>query len=248
MLTTPFFTKLQSSAFLRESFAPVIMVSLLFHGIFFAGIILLTKALYKSKEFERPYTFELIRLSEVFTMPVQPAAATPVQRPKSGRKKTVASAPAAATPQQIPEKSPVPSETKTASPAQQVPSPPVVASASVSSPAPGPPGPAVDSSVSTDRVYDAAAVDEPPVLQKRVDPFYPEFVKDQGISGTVKAQVVIDRNGSVIEINVQSSPHELLTDEVYKAVSRWKYKPAKFKGVAVKVRTRDVRIEFQLTD
>jgi len=48
-----------------------------------------------------------------------------------------------------------------------------------------------------------------------------------------------------MEVKILSSPHELLTNEVMKAVSRWKYKPGRFKGIAVKVRNRPIEIGIQ---
>ncbi len=94
-------------------------------------------------------------------------------------------------------------------------------------------------------IYDKDSVDEKPVPIKKIQPFYPEFVKDQGISGIVKTSLVIDQNGKVSDINVISSPNEALSDEVRKAIARWEYKPGRIKGVPVKVQTT-VEISFQL--
>jgi TonB family protein len=251
MAIQPVFAKSAGRDLLRESFAPVFIFSMVFHGLFFAGIILMTKALYKSREFERPYTFELIRLSQVFATPAQPVA-LPAQKSGALAKKAGAPSPVAAAlaapMAHVPENRPVMEETRKPVTSQQPPSAPAAASASAPSSATGARDLAPDLTVSADKVFEGAAVDEPPVRLKTVDPFYPEFVKDQGISGVVRAQVIIDQNGNVMEIKILSSPHELLSDEVYKAVSRWKYRPARFKGVPVKVINRDVRIEFKLTE
>lgn len=248
MMMQPVYARFTARDLRRELFVPVLIFSLIFHGIFFAGIILMTKALYKSKEFERPYTFELIRLSQVLAAPAQ-AAATPAPKTRASAKRAIAPTPVPA-PLSAPvqENKPVLEETKNAPPTQLPPSVPAAASSSVSSPGTGPPGPASDVTFPADKVFEGTMVDEPPVRLKTVDPFYPEFVKDQGISGVIKAQVIIDQNGNVMEIKILSSPHELLSDEVYKAVSRWKYRPARFKGVPVRVINRDVRIEFKLTE
>jgi protein TonB len=242
-MTVPFINKLSQNAFSQDSFTPVIICSLLVHALFFAGVIFTGKFLYKSNEFERPYTFELIKLEQVFEVPSQPKLAA-APRLKSATPKAATPAPAAARPEPVAETNPMPSEQKNATPA------PAEAPAAPAQQASSGTGQATDAPVSIDldKVYEAGMVDEAPVLQKKTEPFYPEFVKDQGISGTVKAQVIIDRNGTVIDIKILSSPSALLSDEVYKAVSRWKYKPGKFKGVAVKVKNRDVEIEFKLTD
>jgi protein TonB len=143
------------------------------------------------------------------------------------------------------EKNPVPSETKTAAPvaeptsAPQVPAMPSnIGSSSTKAEAGALP--------STDQVYEAGMVDQQPTVAKKIEPFYPEFVKDQGIAGIVRAQVTIDEKGNVMEVKILSSPHELLSDEVTKALGRWKYNPGKFKGVAVKVKNRPIEIEFKL--
>ncbi|HMD67365.1 MAG TPA: TonB family protein [Chitinivibrionales bacterium] len=234
------FQKPEASFLGRESFVPVVVYSFLCHIVLIAGMMLVTRAIYRSHDYERPPTFELVKLQQIFEIPPEPKqAAAPKLHMASA--KPVPVRPAVAEPQPLPveEKNPVPSEQKTEPPAQ----PPSAAS----QPAPGgPPGPPTSAPVSTDNVYEAGMVDEPPVVSKKVEPFYPEFVKDQGISGIVRAQVTIDEKGTVMEIKILSSPHELLTDEVMKAVRRWQYKPGKFKGVAVKVRNRPIEIEFRL--
>lgn len=224
----------------RESFAPVVLYSLLCHIALIAGIMLVTRAIYRSQNYERPPTFELVKLQQTFEIPPEPKQAA---APKllTASPKPIPAQPAVAQPQLAPveEKNPVPSEQKTSEPAQPQPQAPLAAPG-------GPPGPPTEAPVSTDNVYEAGMVDEAPVPSKKVEPFYPEFVRDQGITGVVRAQVTVDEKGNVMEVKILSSPHELLTDEVMKAVSRWKYKPGKFKGVAVKVRNRPIEIEFRL--
>jgi periplasmic protein TonB len=248
MMPVSITTKPTPGDFLRESFTPVLIVSLLFHTLLFSGIVILTKALYESKEFQRPYTFELIRLSspDVFESPVHPGP-TAAPQMKSARQKAIVP-PAVILPQQpVADKNIVPGEKKAdaAVLAETTPAAgPTVEAVQTASK-----GQAVDAPVAIDKVYETGMVDEPPVpLKGNQKPFYPEFVKDQEISGTVTAQIVIDETGKVIEIKILSSPHELLSDEVTKAISRWKYKPGKIKGVAVKVKDRNVRVDFQLTD
>jgi protein TonB len=226
--------------FLRESFAPVLVVSLFCHVLFLAGIVGLTKAVYKSREYERPRTFDLVKLSQIFEVPPEPKMAA-LPKLKTAAARTVAPAPAASPPKAAPveETKLVPSEQKTAAQAEPRPQPATAEPQVVIQGAP-------DAQVSTDKVYEEGMVDEPPVAIKKPQAFYPPFVEDQGIQGIVRAQVTIDEKGNVIEIKILSSPHELLTDEVMKAVSRWKYKPGKFKGVAVKVKNRPIEIQFKL--
>jgi periplasmic protein TonB len=233
------FPKISGNGVLRESFAPVIIISLLCHALFFTGIIFLSKAIYKSKEFDRPHTFDLIKLSQIFEAPVNPSQAA-LPKLKTTRPKTAAPAPAMAQPAPVAEQSPVPSEQKTVAPAAaEAPAAPQAAT--------GATGPATGAPVSTDNVYEEGTVDELPVLIKSTKPFFPEFVREEGISGFVKGWVVIDKDGTILQVTITSSPHELLADEVRKSVGRWKYKPAKYKGVPVKMK-KAFEIKFDLEE
>ena len=233
------FPKIYENGILRESFAPVIIISLLCHALFFSGIIFLSRAIYKSKEFDRPHTFDLIKLSQVFEAPAEPSQAA-LPKLKATRPKTASPTPAVAQPAPVAEQNPVPSEQKTAAPPQaEAPSAPQAAV--------GAPGPATGAPVSTDAVYEEGTVDELPVLIKSTKPFFPEFVREEGISGVVKGWVVIDKDGTILQVKVTSSPHELLTDEVNKSVGRWKYKPAKYKGVPVKMK-KGFEIKFDIEE
>jgi len=232
---------LRKHGFQPESFGPVLVYSLAFHALFFAGIVLMTKALYKSHEFERPSTFELVKLSQIFETPGRPASPS-APKPRRARTLSPASAPPVAAPQPVAERNPSPVEKKKTDA-------PVMENSALAPQTPAAPtGPSPDDVALIDKVYDAGMVDEQPVPIKKTDPFYPEFVKDQGISGMVKAQIIIDQNGNVVDVKILSSPHDLLSDEVVKAVGKWKYRPGKFKGVAVRVKKRDVEVLFQLTD
>jgi outer membrane biosynthesis protein TonB len=231
------FPKIYENGILRESFAPVIIISLLCHALFFTGIIFLSRAIYKSKEFDRPHTFDLIKLSQIFEAPAEPSQAA-LPKLKATRPKTAAPTPAVAQPAPVAEQNPVPSEQKTAAPAAaETPSAPQAAS--------GAPGPATGAPVSTDNVYEEGTVDELPVLIKSTKPFFPEFLIEGRISGIVKGWTVIDKDGTILQVKINSSPHEFLSEEVTKSIARWKYKPAKFKGVPVKMK-KYFEIKFEL--
>ncbi len=200
----------------------------------------LSKAMYTSREYERPPTFDLVKLSQIFEIPpeLKQAAAPKLHtasrqaraRPDLGRT-------AAARARRRKDPRAERAENRCADPAP----------AGCSAGAFGRTARPGDRGSGVDRQRLRSGNDRRSAgLSKKVEPFYPEFVKDQGISGVVRAQVTIDEKGNVMEVKILNSPHELLTDEVMKAVSRWKYKPGKFKGVAVKVRNRPIEIEFRL--
>lgn len=78
-------------------------------------------------------------------------------------------------------------------------------------------------------------MDERPVPVKSVAPDYPADMKRDGQSGLVYIKVVIDENGDVVEQNVEKSTRAEFEAPALAAVSRWKFKPAKKNGAAVRV-------------
>ena len=63
-------------------------------------------------------------------------------------------------------------------------------------------------------------------IKSRVDPMYPELARRMHISGTVKLQVVISKDGTVKSTKVIGGP-PLLIDASVDAVKRWKFEEAK---------------------
>jgi len=63
-------------------------------------------------------------------------------------------------------------------------------------------------------------------IKSRVDPLYPELARRMHISGTVKLQLVIAKDGTVKSAKVIGGP-PLLIDATVDAVKRWKYEEAK---------------------
>jgi TonB family protein len=63
-------------------------------------------------------------------------------------------------------------------------------------------------------------------VKARVDPLYPELARKMHISGTVKLQVVISKDGTVKSTKVIGGP-PLLIDASVDAVKRWKFEEAK---------------------
>jgi TonB family protein len=63
-------------------------------------------------------------------------------------------------------------------------------------------------------------------IKSRVDPMYPELARRMHISGTVKLQLVISKDGAVKSTKVIGGP-PLLIDATVDAVKRWKFEEAK---------------------
>lgn len=85
-----------------------------------------------------------------------------------------------------------------------------------------------------DTVY--TQVDEKPVPLKTPPPRYPEQMRKDGVSGIVAVSIVIDEDGNVIKSTVAKSTSPEFDRPALEAVDRWKFKPAKKDGQAVKVK------------
>jgi len=63
-------------------------------------------------------------------------------------------------------------------------------------------------------------------VKSRVEPLYPELARKMRISGTVKLQIVVAKDGTVKTTKVIGGP-PLLIDASVDAVKRWKFEEAK---------------------
>ncbi len=78
--------------------------------------------------------------------------------------------------------------------------------------------------------------DVAPVPVRTPPPTYPPAMKMKGISGMVVVNVVIDSAGEVENVAVRKSTHPEFEDPAVKAVRRWRFKPAKKDGDAIRAR------------
>lgn len=62
-------------------------------------------------------------------------------------------------------------------------------------------------------------------LVKMNQPTYPTLAKQMHISGTVKLEATVERNGQIKEVKVVGG-HPLLSDAAMNAAKNWKYEPA----------------------
>jgi len=74
------------------------------------------------------------------------------------------------------------------------------------------------------------------LLDRRIEPTYPQMAILMRLSGTVKLEAIIDKDGSVGHIEVLSG-HPLLARAAIEAVRQWHYKPTLLNGQAVAVDT-----------
>jgi len=90
------------------------------------------------------------------------------------------------------------------------------------------------------------AYEEAPVLTKMVQPKYPEIARKAGVEGKVVMSIVVDEEGNVIDAEViVAQPPGIFEEAAKEAIMQWKYKPAKQRDKAVKVRVGQT-VEFTL--
>jgi protein TonB len=73
-------------------------------------------------------------------------------------------------------------------------------------------------------------------LLLKVAPVYPVEAKQNGIQGTVRLEVTIEKDGHVADLKVVSGPAELVLSAT-DAVKQWLYKPTLLNGEPVAVLT-----------
>ena len=74
------------------------------------------------------------------------------------------------------------------------------------------------------------------LLDRRIEPTYPQMAILVRLTGTVKLEAIIDTDGSVSHVEVLSG-HPILARAAIEAVRQWHYKPTLLNGQAVAVDT-----------
>jgi TonB family protein len=80
----------------------------------------------------------------------------------------------------------------------------------------------------------------------RVEPFYPEAVRKQGIEGTIKVHAIIGRDGAVQSVEVVSGP-PLLAPLAMGAIREWHFKQTLLGGQPIETEV-DFTVVFRLTN
>ena len=83
-------------------------------------------------------------------------------------------------------------------------------------------------------------------LLSRVEPIYPEDAKQQGIQGTVKLHAIIDRHGSVENLQSANGP-PILVAAAMNAVRQWRFTETLLAGRSVETE-EDIDIVFRLSN
>src|SRR6516162_776130 len=84
------------------------------------------------------------------------------------------------------------------------------------------------------------------LLIHKVDPVYPPLAHQARVQGTVVLQIVIDKSGSVVNLQLVSG-NPMLAPAAIEAVKQWKYQPYPVDGTTVEVQTQ-VQVNFSLSN
>lgn len=96
-------------------------------------------------------------------------------------------------------------------------------------------------------VFGEAQLDKLPRLTCNVAPLYPFRAKRLGLSGSVKIEYLVEKNGRVSRIKILgATPPGIFERSVLDAVGKWTFNPGEIAGQAVKVR-RTKTIFFDIT-
>ncbi len=98
----------------------------------------------------------------------------------------------------------------------------------------------------TQTVFEVYEVDEPPQPIVQVQPEYPEVARKAGLEGRVIVAAIVDENGNVIQVNIHSSTNSIFNEAALEAARKMKFKPARQKDIAVKVKVL-IPFVFRLT-
>jgi periplasmic protein TonB len=83
------------------------------------------------------------------------------------------------------------------------------------------------------------------LLEKKVNPKYPEDARQAGVQGTVVLRILVSKAGEVSKIELISGD-QMLAPAAIEAVRQWKYKPYLLNGNPVEVDTT-VQVNFTLS-
>ncbi len=94
-------------------------------------------------------------------------------------------------------------------------------------------------------VFNEGETDEDLIAERIVPIPYPERAKNLSIEGILEVEIIIGVTGKVEHIDIIRSPHPSFDKAAKSSISKWRFKPAKNKGIPVKVKARK-EIEFNL--
>ncbi len=70
---------------------------------------------------------------------------------------------------------------------------------------------------------------------RKVNPRYPVDAKEEGVSGLVRLKIRINKDGAVVDAEVEKSPDDRLSASAVEAIKQWVYEPTVLEGKPVEV-------------
>jgi protein TonB len=120
----------------------------------------------------------------------------------------------------------------------------IISSAPVAAPPPPPPKVEAPKPVVPQRIRVGGNVQKANLVNAP-KPIYPPLAKQARISGVVKLNAIIDKEGNIQQLTVVSG-HPLLIPAALEAVKQWRYKPTLLNGEPVEVITQ-IDVNFTLS-
>jgi protein TonB len=90
-------------------------------------------------------------------------------------------------------------------------------------------------------------LDNPPRARVRIPPMFPTEAKNQGRTGEVDVEFIVDESGSVREPRVVKSTDSIFDEPTLRAVAKWRFEPGRAKGRIVRFRMA-VPVVFNIDD
>lgn len=87
-------------------------------------------------------------------------------------------------------------------------------------------------------IYEAMAVEVPPIIRAAYLPEYPASLRESGKIGEVIVEFVVDRRGNVQELTALRATAPEFAASALAALARWKFAPGRLAGEAVAVRVQ----------
>ncbi len=82
----------------------------------------------------------------------------------------------------------------------------------------------------------AQSVDEPPRPEQQVQPDYPPAARAEAVTGHVKLRFLVGSDGGVLDVKVlEAQPLGVFEQAATSALRQWRYRPARYRGQAVKM-------------
>jgi len=111
-------------------------------------------------------------------------------------------------------------------------------------PKPAPPKPIVDRPAAVPPRLKVGGMVQAAKILRQVKPVYPPLARQSRISGEVRLEAVISRDGTIESLRVMSG-HPLLVPAAIEAVRQWVYQPTLLNGDPVEVLTQ-IEVHFKL--